>query len=96
MSHAQLRNLEATETLPKFPNWVRQFIGFGGIIITICGAYYSLKSDVRDVSTRSDQRDLRLDSVEKHTDKMGQDLSDIKGDVRYMRQMIENGGVHPR
>ena len=87
-------SLEATETLPKFPNWVRQAVGFGGIIIAICGAFYSIKSDVRDVSTRSDQRDIRLDAVEKRTDKMSQDLSDIKGDMRYVRQMIESNGAH--
>lgn len=97
MNHAHIRtDYDSNETLPKFPNWVRQAIGFGSIIIAISTAYYSLKSDVRDVSTRYEQRGLRLDEVEKRTDKMGQDLSDIKGDMRYVRQMIENGGVHPR
>ena len=97
MSHAQThRALEDTETLPKFPNWVRQVLGFGSMIVVLSGAFYSIKSDVRDISTRTEQRGARLDALENRTDKMGQDLSDIKGDVRYMRQMIENSSGRPR
>ena len=94
MSRAQHSNLEATETLPRFPNWARQSVGFGTILVAVTIAFANVKSDVRDVSTRSEQRELRLQKVEDRGEKLLTEISEIKADVRYMRQAYDRDRQH--
>jgi hypothetical protein len=85
-----------TETLPKFPNWFRQLIGFGTLLVGVTIAYANLKSDVRDQSTRLEQTeahmreaDARAKEVEQRLNAMAADLAEIKADMRYVRRSIE-------
>lgn len=79
----------STETLPRFPNWFRQLLGFGTLLAAVILYAEKVKSDVRDIATRSEQREQRLLTVEARTEKIYADLGDIKADVRFLRQVME-------
>lgn len=87
-----------TETLPNFPNWLRQLCGFGAIFATIIIYATNIKSDVRDLSTRGEQRDVqirdtqtRTKEVEERMGRLSADVADIKSDVKWIRRDAEKG-----
>jgi hypothetical protein len=89
----------ATETLPRFPNWMRQLLGFGTLIATVTLAWGALKSDVRDQNTRLEQQverakasEQRQDRIEGRLNSISDDVVSIKSDMRYVRRAVESRG----
>ena len=72
---------------------VRDIAAIGSIIVTIMVNYYSLRSEIRDVSSDFKLYDLRIKILETTVDKMQLDIDDLKQNQKnYDQQAVKQTG----